>query len=435
MEIKRSTDVARPVEVAKRAPKWPWIVGLSIGGAVVLALGVVGYVMYSQRVQPPTPTINDAANDQPAPEAGKVREVNPTPNPEDLTKIVFGLYDEALAQDQIFTGPVTIYALDLSSSRPKSNQITVLERAEASTTVIGAASPNGQFLALFEPAGSRKNDQELNHVWLVDLVSGQAQEIVENPSLVGQFVWSSDSKTLFWGERDADATTLVAFYVASGETKRYARAIEQKKELALIPQALREGELFVVLQDLESEDPGTLGVIKLGEDGNLEGEFEKLLDLSANQRGLDISPDGRLIVMARGSSSDGPYLLELMDRGNGDIEELRRSPTEQYQSPLFTLDGERIVYAAASGLWAYTLADSGDRVQLVANTEIDNLLTQADLKPWVMQPDGSRLVFVASNDEESQILAIDLDAEEASSDDLTVVAEDTLAQSVFGWTK
>lgn len=437
MEIKRSPDVVRPVEVAKKAPKWPWVLGVTLGSIIVLGLGVLGYVMYSQRMQPTsdqvatTPT-NEQASNVPTEPSG--RTVEPTPDVDELTKAVLGLYNDPLNEDDPFTGPLSVSAFDLSASRPKATELATLDRAESTVAVSGTASPNGQFVALLEGEG---------HVWLVDLSDGTSQEIANDPAMGGELVWSPDSDKLVWQQASQSATALVSYDVASGETETFQREDESDDNLGLQPLAWRGDELFVRRGAINTEDPGDLGVVEVSSTGDLDGKFSKLFDLPIAARGMDISPDGRMVVLARGSgeelgaASEGPFVVEVLDRDDGNsLVELRRSPDEGYTAPLFTPDGDFLVYAAASGLWRYNLDGSGDRTQLVATDAVEEFVDSPDLRPLSIQPDGSRLVFSAVSDSISRLLAVDLDAEEAAADDLVELTGDTLlGQSLFGWTE
>lgn len=466
MEIKRSPDVVRPVEVAKKAPKWPWVLGITLGSIIVLGLGVLGYVMYSQRMQPtPNQAANEPTNQPPvnAPTQPEGRTIAPTPTTEKLTKAVIALYNDPLDEDNPFSGPVTLSTFDLGSSRPKPVDVETLERQDLAVSVSGVVSPNGQFVGIFEAPGTGTGtDEENGHIWLVDLTDGSAQEIAQDPAFSGQLVWSPDSTTLVWsqllrsvtktsqaegseptGDEVSTATGLVAYDVASGEMQEFAREDESEDSLGLAPLAWREDELFVRRGAPNTEDPGSIGVIKVGKSGDLDGKFSKLFDVPISARGWDISPDGRKIVLARGTgdtlgaASEGPYVIEVLDRDDGNaLVELRRSPDEAYTAPLFTPDGEFLVYAALSGLWLYNLDDSGDRTQLVATDEVEEFVDSPELRPLSVQPDRSHLVFAAISDNVSRLLAVELDAEEAAADDLVELTDGNLiVQNFLGWTQ
>lgn len=455
MEIKRSPDVARPVEVAKKAPRWPWVLAIVVGVVLVLGVGVVAFVMYTQKApeagqqaNTTTNTGNSTNSTEPTPQPqGGARTINPTPNASDLSTLVFGRYDDPLGEtgDTRFSGPLTLVTEDVSASRSKEAELATLDRGEPSTAVNGIASPNGQFLALYEAPGSRtsEGDEGSAHIWLVDLTDGGTrQEIADNPALIGRLVWSSDSKTLTWGEFQTNGTDLVTYDLVSGETRRDNRPTEEEDRMGLLVTAIRDDELFAVRQQVGTDDVGSLGVIKVSKDGALDGDFEKLFGLPAGLRGIDISADGRLVAIARGSgeridaADSGPFVLELFDRSTGDVEQLRTSPSEGYSSPLFTPDGDHLIYAAASGLWSITINDSGDRSQLIDSDALDSLVPSAQLTPLVVQPDGSTVVFTLVTDKASEVFALATDAEEASADDVVELSKsDILNQSVFGWTE
>ncbi|MFO0702294.1 MAG: hypothetical protein U0514_00200 [Candidatus Andersenbacteria bacterium] len=460
MEIKRSPDVVRPVEVAKKAPRWPWVVGISLGAVVLLGVGVVAYVMFSQRMQPTAPQASNAgannATNQTSP-SSKGHTVNPTPTTENLTKLVFARYDDPLGDsgDLRFTGPLTLVTSDLASANPREQTLATLDRREPSTAITGVVSPNGQFAAVVEQPGSspKKGDEGKAHVWLVDLTDGGTlEQIADNPQLVGQLVWSPDSKTLIWGEfetngdttsKKADvATTLVAYDVPTGESQRFDRPGESVDRNGLLVVAVRDGELFVVRQKVGTDDVGTLGVLKLGKSGALDGDFEKLLDLPPGLRGMDVAPDGTMVVLARGtgsridSAATGPFMLELFDRETNDTTQLRSSPTERYTSPTFTPNGKNVLYAAASGLWSITIKDSGDRNQLIDVDQLDSLVPSADLTPLLVQPDLSNVVFSLVSDTASKVFSLPFDSTEANANDTTELSsKDLLGQSVLGWTE
>jgi hypothetical protein len=456
MEIKRTPTNANPIEVTRPRKKWPWIAGAVSIIVIVAALITVYMILGREDTEPeiaaPTPaetntTVTPTEGEQPF-------VVAKAPAVSELTRIVYGRYEaplESKGSDEVeeFTGPLTVFGAQAGDTGAlPEKRLFEFKREEAAAPLRGGVvSPNGQFVVMQEnPGGTAETNAY--HLSIIEIASGRE---ITLPAITGDLyglpVWLPDSSGFVYSTfvlaEDKGTSVLFVYDVARNEIDSYQRDEESADRNALIPLAITKDELIAIRTIAQSEAVGEIGAIEIGERGILSGPFKKIIDPSPAINGFDISEDGQMIIMARGSGEDlgsldtAPFVLELFDRETGELEELRSSPSERYTSPRFTSDGEGIVYGAVSGLWFLEL-ESGDRRQMFATETVESVSSDAVLRPLSISPADETLLFTVTTPsaKNTQFYTLPLDVEEGDEADLgDLRSENDLEENFFGWTE
>jgi len=414
MEIKQTPRVTRPVEEVSGNSKWPWIILV----IVIVFLLLAGVLIYFYFIGKPATSDKEAQNtaveENTEPLVGATSSFIKDTDPEDLTEIVYGRFNDPVSFDEfdIFTGPIDLVSADSTSPTAKESDLFTFDNKSDDESVLGSVSPNGQFISLVNLSESQ--------LFVGELPDGPVEQ-VETPaglSIQGP-VWLPDSTGFIFSTIDSSfsgsSTELVFYDVESGESESYVREESNDLDKILLPVMATKDELFVIRSADGSEDPGSLGVIEIGASNALDGDFEQLSDLSIAQRGrMAVSPDGKLISWAEGSgaelgsSDNGPFSLELLDRATGQITTLRKSANEGYTSPIFTPDGDSLVYGAASGIWILDLATK-ERVQIIDIDDQDDVDFGSLAVPVSVRPDSGMLLVATDNGSQTAFSITPLD--------------------------
>jgi|GEM_PF-4750347 len=451
MEIKHSNpNVARPVERHAGKRRWPWVVLIVLGVLVVMG-GIVAALYFYGGTLLKRDSTNTAQTNQPnTPEDQSDGttvtglDIKQQPDADDLTNLVIGRF----AEDNNM-GALKLSTADaLDSGELTESKVLTLEPKLEGGFVSATMSPNGQFLAVTEnQEPSTGPTVELKHVLsLVELSSGDQTVIDDNfMGLPPTLIWTPDSSHIIYVGTSVDTRvmqSLNSYDVKTGEVTSQIPEFAEDEEFTYQPIMATDNDLFVI-KGLIPEGPGELGTLGLDDKGQIGSDFEKIIDLSMASRGLDVSSDGKQIVFARGTGDSlgdadrGPFVLELLDRSTGEIEELRTSATEEYAAPKFTRDSENIIYGAASGVWMLEL-ESGDRTQLVESSEFDEATDV--LEPRFVSPNGEFVVIAEGTlfGVAQRFYVLATDKEEQSFNDIGRVepegTDTTDSLEAYGWT-
>jgi TolB protein len=253
--------------------------------------------------------------------------------------------DGRLAFTASLDGTPTIYLInsDGSDQRPLNRG----ERLETSPSW----SPDGKLVAFFSRAKSG-GDVDLRVVDVASgatvVVSGDGREKGPNPP-----VWSSDGRRLAYIGLDARGRS----------------------------------EVWVVNRD------GT-GLREVSSKFEARGKAD-----------VSISPDGRRVVYVAGLR--GPFHIVLTDVESGETRNLTEGVNAMHESPRFSPDGRRIVFASTRDDEMLTRSDVF--VMNIDGTEVRNLSRHPneDFNPhWTS--DGRRVVFASLRSGTSQLFEVDL---------------------------
>jgi Tol biopolymer transport system component len=149
-----------------------------------------------------------------------------------------------------------------------------------------------------------------------------------------------------------------------------------------------DGKKLVVTRADSREDPLSLFLVTL--DSNEQRKLTSPPPGSLGDSDPAVSPDGRSIVFSRmtGSDAGGLFLLELTDafRPRGEPVRLTSDP-KRYRSPVWTPDGEEMIFESEQSLWRMTV--SGGRASRVERLSL--------MGEWAsfpaISPDGRHLAY------------------------------------------
>lgn len=412
-------------------------------GGILAALYFYGGKLISNKSDTDQNQTNQDNQTQPDEPSGL--SVKPTPDADDLINLVVARF-----ADEGNRGDLKLSTVDATDTGELTEtKVLTLESKREDGVTAATVSPNGQFVALVEheEPTSGPVDGVTNVLSLVELGSGD-QTVIDDDfkSTPPAVVWTPDSEYLIYSGTNADTgiiESLNVYNLESGIVGSSVMSLAEGEEFSYVPVAATNNDLFVLKVE-PPEGPGELGTLSLSDSGEVGLDFEKIIDLSMASRGFDVSSDGKQIIFARGTgeslgdAENGPFILELLDRGTGEIEELRTSSSEGYKSPKFTEDGESIIYGAASGIWMLEL-ESGDRTQLVESSEFDNLIDEV-VEPLFISPNGE-IVLVGVPVEvgpKYEFYAVPTDGENQPLGELGQIeatpSDEDGALDVFGWT-
>lgn len=436
MEIRHSSpQTARPVEVHAGKRRWPWIVLIIIGAVAVLGGVVAALYFYGGSLISRDESTANSNSDQQNVEGGAGEATSSSSiasvDVDDLTNLVLARFGEVQNNEGIGSAELTTVDATDSGELRESDLLSIEAGADDSVMNI-VVSPNGQFAAVSEDDGSVQ-------VSLVELANGKTSEVTsELPGLVAKPIWSPDSAYFVFGDiraTDEEAQHVYTYDVAQGQLADVVPS-DDPSDL-FIPFIVTEDDVFGVQTLTASESPGSLGAYGFSR-GELDSDFESIIEMPAQSRGFDVTSDGEMIVLASASGDSlglpqAPFQIELLARDTGEITELRSSSSEEYSDPHFMSDGKSIIYGAASGLWMLEL-DSEDRVQLIESSELGTF--DDVVRPLLINPSDEFVVaFTSDADSERTYYVVPLDAEEALLDEIGTVEHDTDAlEVVLGWT-
>ena len=453
MEIKHSSEVARPVEAGKKPARWPWVIG-GVGLAIVLVVGaVIGWMLWSGRGSGQIANTTDESQSQDSETAEGARDIARQPSASSLDALIFTQYEDPTSSSEIaeFTGPASIYrASSDDTGALDAERVAEYERIGSAGLLNMAVSPNAQFAAIVDPAPV-EGGPGTAAIALLDIESEKIETLatLETSNVFG-LTWSEDSSRFYvtantLGEPSSTAlaglskSELLMADVATGKIASFERE-EADDNRFVIPLAVRDDTLFAMTETLGGPN-AKLGTIELGDDGAADGSFTKLLDLEqfVGAQDIDVSADGSSVVYTHGFSEppsgivEGPWAIELLDVSSGELTQLRESASEEYNHPRF-VGGDAIVYGAASGIWTYDLG-TDDREQLF-DEDLMSGLGVADVYPVSVRPDGDAIVILGGDNSENQLYVMPFGSASVDEDELGIIGEPPQSEnSFFGWTQ
>ena len=179
-----------------------------------------------------------------------------------------------------------------------------------------AFSPDGRWLA-FTTARSGKNQ-----IWVIPLDGGEAHQVTEAKSGVGQYRWSP-------------AGDAIAFVMRDPQTEDEEKAAKEKRDVILVDQSFKYGHIYTVPFDPAATE--TAEATRL-----TEGDF--------HVTGFDWSPDGQRLVFGHQADpriNTGRLFgdLAVVDAAGGEVTQLVTGPGIE-SSPRWSPDGSLIAYAS-----------------------------------------------------------------------------------------
>jgi hypothetical protein len=450
MEIKHSSpSVARPVEHHAGKRRWPWVLLIVLGALIVIGGIIAGLYFYGGKLISKKDNQANQANEtnqtndtQPDQQSSAGFDVKPEPDTDDLTSLVISRNE---ASDQ--AGKLTLLTADATDSGTLTETKVLTLDPKLTGPIEAQVSPNGQFALVYQSdhVGGTVPPEKFG-VSIVELSTGKEAIITDSlEDYPYPLFWTPDSEhVIFFVNKDGNGPIQSAnsYDVASGELASTQFSVVEGEDMSLIPFSVTENDVFVTRTQIDADGElgdQEIGTLSLSDDAQIGTDFEKIIDVTNANRGMDVSSDGKFIAITRGGLGD-PTVLELLNRETGEIQELRKSATEDYSSPLFTRDGESIIYSAASGIWMLEI-ESGDRTQLADSAEFDIPVSTpaGSVTPHLISPNDEILVIaVPAGQGNSDFFVLPIGSETVAKDDMgeiePVDSDEDGRLNVDGWT-
>jgi Tol biopolymer transport system component/DNA-binding winged helix-turn-helix (wHTH) protein len=250
-------------------------------------------------------------------------------------------------------------------------------------------SPDGNQIAFTrcEP-GSWIRDGNCD-LWVKQLGSEEALRLTTYPGVDGGGAWSPDGRWIAFLRSPPTGTETYYLVPSMGGTERkiadtYPLSLMFGNTISWFP----DGRQLVVTRVDSTDGPVSLFLVTIGSDE--PRRLTSPLPGSLGDSNPAVSPNGRLIVFSRmnRSNAGGLFLLELTDdlEPRGEPVQLTSDP-KGYRDPVWTPDGEEIIFASDGILWRMRVSGGS--------------ATRAELLPLVggraccpaISPDGRHLAY------------------------------------------
>jgi hypothetical protein len=437
-----------PARPAGRQPKKSRVLVITLVVFLVALIGVVGVAawMYMQQESDTTST---SATPTPTPVTPLTPLPTQPPPASDsgraaFTKPVYGEYKGAVEGGQghgsftLFAAGEELFAFGVDETKGRTADASV--SPDGTRVVIEEIREKGSALFVANIDGSNRRE-----IPTQNFINGVA------------VAWTSDSQALIYdillaerapeGQPVTPKYSLEVYDIASNTTKAYDRP----GEFFYVIHHIRGDEMFVEVSLNQEGSKQMMGVIPIGDAHSLDAAFVPLLASVSANTSYDVSPDGQLIVYARGTGCqdessacfEPPYALELFDRATNRPRPLTTSAQNAagFFGALFTPDGRNVVFGESDGIDGSTrlsiIGVDGANLHVLAHGDI---VTKPDQPPAFVprsiRPDGDRVIVTYfAGDKPPQLFSVPLTAADVAVDKLDRIGNKDRVREFFGWIK
>ncbi|HVZ65980.1 MAG TPA: S9 family peptidase [Lacunisphaera sp.] len=295
----------------------------------------------------------------------------------DGTRAAFSVQEWSIEKNKSTS---SLWIVDLAGGEPRR-----LTTAAASDTA-PAWSPDGTQLAFI----SKRGEDEATGLYLIRLDGGEARKILELPYGVANPQWLPDGKAI------VVATTVIpeiAGALGKDDLAAMKKEIKRRRDSKMTAK-VTENRQFRYFDHWLTDNLASRLLrlnVETGEFKDLTPKWDRLFQ-NGGEVNYDVSPDGRMIVLAA-NSTPPPFATLNVDLylvptdGSGTMKDITAENPADDDQPKFTPDGKAVVYAHLktpyySGefakLWRHDLA-RGTNTPLTEN--LDYALDDVEFSP------------------------------------------------------